>query len=42
MIFKGIDEEEKLIVGMISELIEVKDDRMNYQGFTKNDVCILI
>ena len=31
-----------MTVVMISELVEVRNDRMNCQGFTKNDVCIFI
>ena len=29
-----------MTAGIFSELVEVRDDSMNCEGFTKNDVCI--
>ena len=40
--YKSVTDEEFMRVGMISELIDVRDERMSCQGFTRDDVSIFI
>ena len=40
--YKSVGDEEFMRVGMSSELIDVRDERMSCQGFTRDDVSIFI
>ena len=39
--YKSVTDEEFMTVGMISQLINVRDDRMSCQGFTRDDIYYL-
>ena len=39
--YKSVTDEEFMTVGMISDLINVRDERMSCQGFTRDDASLL-